>query len=137
MYKGYKLTMIGIVPYAGINFGTYETLKFYSKKFNKNEEFLFTNKMICGAIAGAIGQTVTYPIDVLRRRVQTCGFAEGVEPLKSNSVIRSMIHIVKNEGFKALFKGLSINYMKVTLVVSLCFTFYDTINEKIKKKKKT
>lgn len=135
MYRGYKFTMIGIIPYAGINFGVYETLKFHSKKFNQNEEFLFTNKMICGAIAGAIGQTVTYPIDVLRRRVQTYGFADGVEPLKSNTMIGALSHIIKYEGVKALFKGLSINYMKVTLVVSLCFTFYDTINERINKKK--
>lgn len=30
-------------------------------------------KLVCGALAGSFAQTVTYPLDVLRRRMQVTG----------------------------------------------------------------
>ena len=65
----------------------------------------------CGAIAGACGQTMAYPFDVARRRLQVSGW-QGVKQLhadhgqavKYNGMIDCFVRTVREEGFKALFK---------------------------------
>jgi len=73
LYRGYTATMLGVIPYAGFSFFTYETCK----KLHY-EEFGGTHispweRMIFGAMAGAIGQTTSYPLDIVRRRMQVGG----------------------------------------------------------------
>lgn len=67
--------------------------------------------MGCGALAGTTGQTVAYPFDVARRRLQVSGW-QGARELHSDhgSVVayRGMMdcfaRTVREEGFGALFK---------------------------------
>ena len=67
-------TLVGIIPYAAINFSIYETLK---QKLpdavwlqNERGDPVVVAKLACGAVAGGIGQTVVYPLDTVRRRMQ-------------------------------------------------------------------
>jgi len=59
MFKGVQPTLQGIIPYAGVNFATFETLKFYAPK-NDNGEVPAPIKMFLGGLAGAIGQSGMY-----------------------------------------------------------------------------
>lgn len=117
-------TLQGIIPYAGVNFAVFETLKKYSPKNDKGE-ISAIYKLMCGGLAGAIGQTVSYPWDVVRRRMQTMGFAAGVPEFEYRGSIQTMKTIVRNEGLAALYRGISINFWKVTPAVSISFTAYD------------
>lgn len=122
--KGMGPTIWGILPYAGINFSAYETLRaLASQRYGDNVPV--TAKLVCGGLAGAIGQTVAYPLDVVRRRMQTQGYTDGMRVIDSRNTYRAMVDIVKHEGWKALFKGLSINYIKVVPAVSISFTTYE------------
>ena len=61
-------------------------------------------KLLCGALAGSISQTLTYPFDVLRRKMQVTGMNElGV---KYNGAVDAMFSIVRTEGVKGLYRGL-------------------------------
>lgn len=92
MYRGYWATVIGVIPYAGTSFFTYETLKreYYGEDsyfslqatrfiycFYFLTEMVGSNKhntlvsLVFGAAAGAAGQTASYPLDIVRRRMQT------------------------------------------------------------------
>jgi len=55
MFRGLQPTLQGIIPYAGVNFGTFETLKFYAPK-NEKGEVSSVNKLLIGGLAGAFGQ---------------------------------------------------------------------------------
>lgn len=76
-YKGWLPSVIGVVPYVGLNFGVYETLKHmlllhYGLKDER--DLSVAARLACGAAAGTTGQTVAYPFDVARRRLQVrCG----------------------------------------------------------------
>jgi hypothetical protein len=58
---------MGILPYAGLKFYVYEGLKMHVPEDYKNSVSL---KLSCGAAAGLFGQTLTYPLDVVRRQMQ-------------------------------------------------------------------
>jgi solute carrier family 25 protein 16 len=60
-------TLIGILPYAGLKFYIYEDLKSRVPEDYKRSVIL---KLSCGALAGLFGQTLTYPLDVVRRQMQ-------------------------------------------------------------------
>lgn len=77
-----------------------------------------------GAIAGICSQTASYPLDIVRRRMQT----SGIENLEKYETIRETLRkIYFEEGIRrGFFKGLSMNWVKGPLAVGISFTSYDT-----------
>lgn len=140
LYKGWLPSVIGVVPYAGLNFGVYETLKAMTLEYyglKDERELSVGTRLACGALAGTTGQTVAYPFDVARRRLQVSGW-KGASALHAagdgNSVVyRGMVdcfvRTVREEGFGALFKGLAPNYVKVVPSIAIAFVTYEQIKE--------
>eukprot|EP01132_Coremiostelium_polycephalum_P005859 gene5859-7288_t len=131
MYRGIQPTLLGILPYGGISFSTFETLKKHApQRFrNENGSLVDIYKFCIGGFSGGLAQTVSYPLDVIRRRMQTKGYGDGrVEINLNHSTLRSMYIIAKNEGFLSLYKGLSINYIKVVPTSSIAFYTYELVS---------
>ena len=82
-------------------------------------------RLFCGGVAGALGQTVAYPLNVARRQLQTSGFAgQAVVPRRVGAIWHQ---IVSSEGARGLFRGLAIHYVKAVPMVAISFTAYDLI----------
>lgn len=78
--------------------------------------------MIFGACAGLIGQSASYPLDVVRRRMQTAG----VTGHPHASIAHTLRAIVQEEGaVRGLYKGLSMNWLKGPIAVGISFTTFD------------
>uniref|UniRef100_A0A3B5LZM5 Solute carrier family 25 member 16 n=2 Tax=Xiphophorus couchianus TaxID=32473 RepID=A0A3B5LZM5_9TELE len=81
-YRGLTPTLVGMAPYAGLSFFTFGTLKSQGLKHfpeqlgrpsSDNPDVLVLKahiNLLCGGVAGAFAQTVSYPLDVARRRMQ-------------------------------------------------------------------
>lgn len=121
-YRGYVPTILGVVPYAGTSFYTYGSLKiWYTEKFGETNPF--TN-LICGACAGIMGQSTSYPLDIVRRRMQTANIT-GVQYV---TIIGSLLKIYREEGIRnGFFKGLSMNWIKGPVAVGISFASYDYV----------
>ena len=61
-------------------------------------------KLLCGALAGSVSQTLTYPFDVLRRKMQVTGL--NALGYKYNGAFDAMQSIERTEGIKGLNRGL-------------------------------
>ncbi|OIS97478.1 PREDICTED: mitochondrial substrate carrier family protein P [Nicotiana attenuata] len=125
LYRGVGPTLIGILPYAGLKFYVYEELK---RHVPEEQQTSILMRLSCGAIAGLLGQTFTYPLDVVRRQMQV----EHLQPsmqgrARYKNTLDGLSYIVRNQGWRQLFAGLSVNYMKIVPSVAIGFTAYDTM----------
>ncbi|XP_029073170.1 mitochondrial coenzyme A transporter SLC25A42 isoform X1 [Monodon monoceros] len=122
LYHGFIPTVLGVIPYAGLSFFTYETLKSLHREYSGRLQPYPFERMIFGACAGLIGQSASYPLDVVRRRMQTAG----VTGHQRTSITRTMHTIMREEGVvRGLYKGLSMNWLKGPIAVGISFTTFD------------
>jgi len=131
LYKGLTPTLLGVIPYAGTSFFTYETLKGYAvrrKGGDATHPMLPSplERLAAGAIAGLLGQTASYPLDIVRRRMQT-----GQQLGKGNkycTVVGTLLTVYRKEGiYRGWYKGLSMNLIKGPLAVSIAYTVNDYV----------
>lgn len=124
LYRGIRPTLVGIVPYAGLSFMAYETLK--AQVANEGEVELRPHvRLLCGACAGIFAQSTTYPLDIVRRRMQ-------VHPELYKNEIHAFSQIYHTEGLvRGLFKGVSMNWIKGPVAVGVSFTVNDVLKSKL------
>lgn len=126
LYRGIVPSIGGIIPYAGINFMTFDLLKRKTRELTGREHISVPEKLLCGGLAGAMGQTVAYPLDVIRRQMQSHGMADG-HGHNHRSTVEALKTIVAHDGWRGLLRGVTINYMKVVPTVGISFTTYETL----------
>lgn len=107
LYRGLPATAFGVAPYVGINFASYEALRGFFTPPGQTGVF---RKLLCGALAGSISQTITYPMDVLRRKMQVTGMS--ALGARYDGAFDAMKSILRTEGVKGLYKGLWPNLRK-------------------------
>ncbi|KAF8027718.1 hypothetical protein BT93_E0592 [Corymbia citriodora subsp. variegata] len=144
LYKGWLPSVIGVVPYVGLNFAVYESLKDWLLKSNpfglvEDNELSVTTRLACGAAAGTVGQTVAYPLDVIRRRMQMVGWkgassvvigdGRSKAPLEYTGMVDAFRKTVRHEGFGALYKGLVPNSVKVVPSIAIAFVTYEVVKD--------
>lgn len=76
-------------------------------------------RLSCGALAGLFGQTLTYPLDVVKRQMQVGSLQNGADgDAAYKNTFDGLRKIVRNQGWRQLFAGVSINYIRVMLTLS-------------------
>ncbi|RRT76598.1 hypothetical protein B296_00007817 [Ensete ventricosum] len=134
-----------MIPYVGLNFAVYESLKEWLIKSNpyglvEDSDLSVVTRLGCGAVAGTVGQTVAYPLDVIRRRMQMVGWKDaasvvtgqgrsGGAPLEYTGMVDAFRKTVRHEGFGALYKGLVPNSVKVVPSIAIAFVTYEVVKD--------
>ena len=136
-YAGLTPTLAGIIPYSGTTWATYETLKermLRARGEDPDRGELPTHlNALCGGFAGIVGQTVSYPFDVVRRRMQTLVLAPGVAGVAGRALAPSMgavfADLIRTEGLHGMYKGLSVNYFKAPIAMGISFSMYARVKQ--------
>ncbi|KAF9130270.1 hypothetical protein BGW39_003280 [Mortierella sp. 14UC] len=134
LYRGLGPTLTGVAPYVALNFQAYEVLRTHLTPPGEIAPSVGM-KLVCGAVAGSFAQTVTYPLDVLRRRMQVTGM--DVVSYKYSSTWDGVKKIIKQEGVRGLYKGMVPNYLKVAPAISISFVVYEQSKQVLIGKKTT
>lgn len=113
LYQGFGISVAGIIPYRGTQFGLNDTIKGLNP-WDKEVNFRGIASKWAGAQFSVIASGfVTYPFDTVRRRLQM----EAEKPT-SERLYKGALHcfnrILKDEGSKALFKGAGANVLRGT-----------------------
>ncbi|VDL19721.1 unnamed protein product, partial [Hymenolepis diminuta] len=129
LYRGFTSALLGILPYSGIAFSTFETLKEWRLRRRTSPDGQFpqslrpVENLLCGALAGVLGQTASYPLDIVRRRMQTAGVTG--HPEYTRSILGTMKIVYQHEGlFHGLFKGVTMNWIKGPIAGGVSFTVF-------------
>lgn len=156
-YRGYSITVLGMIPYAGLSFSSFEHIKKFliknqikylttrSEHFHIDKdhvehkhgqgkplgmhcyaELTVPGKLICGACTGVVAQTITYPIDVIRRHMQLdTMFKDAVERRKMG-MYQTLQFVYNKYGItNGLYRGITLNYIRAVPMVSTSFCFYE------------
>lgn len=111
--------MIGVVPYAALRFAAYDGMKRAYMHHTESKELSPGVSMACGAMAGLLASTATFPLEVVRRRMMN-----GAK--MSPNVLVAMQAIARDEGWSALYRGLLISCIKQGPQNAVAFTSYES-----------
>ncbi|KAB7501992.1 Mitochondrial carnitine/acylcarnitine carrier protein [Armadillidium nasatum] len=120
IYKGTCATLLRDVPASGTYFLTYEWLKRTMAPEGKAGELSPLRTIFAGGMAGVFNWIVAIGPDVLKSRLQTA--PEGKYP---NGIRSVFVDIMRTEGPKALFKGVTPVMIRAFPANAACFLGYE------------
>ncbi|XP_067913957.1 mitochondrial thiamine pyrophosphate carrier [Heterodontus francisci] len=130
-YRGLTPTLLAVFPYAGLQFAFYNI-------FHRISEWAMTpgctgkgnvENLVCGSCAGVISKTVTYPFDLLKKRLQVEGFEQARTAFGQvrtyNGFLDCAYQVARAEGLTGFFKGLSPSVLKAAASTGFSFFWYE------------
>lgn len=142
LYRGYTSSILGMIPYAGAAFYTYEVIKSFLLKSTVLGQYA-TKKSIdgsgtvvlsipanlfTGGMAGALSQCISYPMDVCRRHMQLEGM-RSQNPQYRNP-FAMLWHIYRTLGVsRGLYRGMTINFYRAIPQVAVSFSIYELLKQ--------
>jgi len=137
-YRGFSPTLLGMLPYAGMSFLTHDTVgdlmrhpliaKYTTLPRPENHPpgkpapLRSWAELFTGGIAGLVSQTASYPLEVIRRRMQVGGAVGDGHRMRIGETAKM---IMRERGIRGFFVGLTIGYVKVVPMVAVSFYTYD------------
>lgn len=105
LYKGFGVSVQGIIVYRGAYFGLYDTAKGALFEDPKKANF-FAKWAVAQSVTAAAG-VISYPFDTVRRRMMMMAGKKkgGVQAVQYNGTLDCWAKIAKDEGLAAFFKG--------------------------------
>eukprot|EP00928_Gymnodinium_smaydae_P090335 TRINITY_DN74156_c0_g1_i1.p1 TRINITY_DN74156_c0_g1~~TRINITY_DN74156_c0_g1_i1.p1 ORF type:complete len:469 (+),score=28.58 TRINITY_DN74156_c0_g1_i1:81-1487(+) len=123
LYNGALPTMIGCIPYAGTQRLVYDVLH---REYVKRSTSVSPSPAVgfaCGLVSSSVGMTASYPLVLLRTRLQV----QGTSPQHPTygGIFDCFVRTVKHEGLRGLLKGITPNLVKSAPAAALNFAVYD------------
>jgi solute carrier family 25 protein 16 len=141
-FRGFTPTLLGMIPYAGASFLAHDTMSDLLRhpalapyttlphtqreetdiSSHKPAQLRYWAELSSGGFAGFVSQTVSYPLEVVRRRMQVGGVVGDGRRLGMSEVAK---RIYVEKGLRGFFIGLTIGYAKVIPMAATAFYVYE------------
>ncbi|KAJ4969922.1 hypothetical protein NE237_003021 [Protea cynaroides] len=125
LYKGLGATLLGVGPSIAISFSVYETLRSFWQSQRPQDSTVLVS-LACGSLSGIASSTATFPLDLVRRRMQLEG-AAGRARVYKTGLFGTFGHIMRTEGMRGLYRGILPEYYKVVPSVGIVFMTYEML----------
>jgi len=125
-YKGMSTSVIGVIPFAGGTFMSYEILDgLWGKPKDKMTPM---ENFINGCLAASFAQTFSFPFDTIRKKLQAQSktVSANMRPdVEFNGMTDAFVQTVKKYGPLGLWKGTSANLAKVAPYAGIMFASFE------------
>jgi solute carrier family 25 (adenine nucleotide translocator) protein 4/5/6/31 len=113
LYNGFGISVAGIIPYRGVQFGLNDTGKGLNP-WDKDVTIIgIASKWAVAQFSVIMSGFVTYPFDTVRRRLQMES-EKALEDRMYKGAGHCFARVIKDEGAAALFKGAGANVLRGT-----------------------
>ncbi|QLG71467.1 hypothetical protein HG535_0B05090 [Zygotorulaspora mrakii] len=129
LYRGVSLTAARQATNQGANFTIYSKLKEFLQDYHKTDVLPSWETSCIGLISGAIGPFSNAPLDTIKTRLQKDKSASTDSGWKRIASIGAQL--VKEEGFRALYKGITPRVMRVAPGQAVTFTVYEFVRRQL------
>ena len=124
LYASYFTTILMNIPNAAVLVVTNDWMKSILNPSGKQN---FSAFLVSGLAAGALSGFVTCPLDVIKTRIQTQAGDSVVVQRKYTGFWQTCKLMVKEEGIRSLFMGVSTRIMQQAPSAALSWTVYETV----------
>ena len=134
LYRGLAPTLTGVGPNLAINFAAYETFRRlasdHASAANARNDGSFVlpawvTSLLCGSSAAVVSATATYPLDLVRRRLQMVKGGARV------GIASTFAQVWAKEGFVGFYRGIIPEYAKVVPGVTITYATYELLKRSI------
>jgi solute carrier family 25 (mitochondrial carrier protein), member 16 len=122
-YRGFSVTIIGMIPYAGTSFLAWDFLRAHFLSSTPTSRPTPIADLSIGALSGALAQTVSYPFEVVRRRMQVGGLTKPDRWLRWDETVKA---VWAARGWRGFFVGLSVGYLKIVPMTAVSFAVWQS-----------
>jgi len=141
LLAGLGLTLTEIIPYAGLQFGSYEALKagLLARRGRGEAPLAAWERFGCGLLAGCAAKLALHPLDVAKKRMQVQGLARAASYGASvragayRGAVHCLLSLARAEGAAGLYKGLLPNLLKAAPASGITFVAYEAITAAMKR----
>jgi len=124
LYRGLSASLAGIIPYAAVDLTIYSALREIADA--RYEASGGTPPLVTfgiGALSTTVGQMFSYPLQLVRTRLQAQGMKGRAVVYKG--IVDCMAQTVQHSGFVGLYKGMLPNMLKSLPAMSISYTVYE------------
>ena len=126
LYQGLGTSLVGIVPYAGIDLSLNSKLKELATGVYaaRQQPPGVLAVLTCGMLSSTAAMLVTYPLNLVRTRLQASGMPGSPTYEGPLDCLRQT---VRAGGLRALYQGVLPNMLKVLPATSISYAVYDRL----------
>lgn len=127
LWRGNMANILRVVPHTLLRFSANDSYKeMLCGPGMANSRDSLQKRITAAGLAGLSATVVTYPLDVVRTRLSIDTRAKGV-PSQYASLRHCARTIVQTEGWKCLYRGVTLNLASSIPYASIAFTAYDEL----------
>ncbi|XP_041525375.1 mitochondrial carrier protein SCaMC-3L isoform X3 [Microtus oregoni] len=126
LYRGYLPNMLGIVPYACTDLAVYEFLRCLWQKSGRDmtdPSGLVSLSSV--TLSSTCGQMASYPLTLVRTRMQAQDTVEGSNP----TMLGVFRRILSQQGWPGLYRGMTPTLLKVLPAGGISYVVYEAMKK--------
>ncbi|CAM9862160.1 unnamed protein product [Chrysoparadoxa australica] len=132
LYRGLNASILGIIPYSGVDLAMFYTLR--QQWMNAHPEAEEGPGVLVllsfGAFSSTCGQLVAYPLQLVRTKLQAQGHPNVP---RYAGMLDCFTSTLKEQGMKGLYRGLGPNFIKGIPAIAVSYAVYEKSREKLDK----
>ena len=131
LFRGNAVTALKVVPATALQFAIFHNMKDHIRRgkgaeanaldASGKERLTVAERLASGALAGAVSTFACYPLDVLKSQMAVSGGLKG-------SAMMAARQLLREQGWRAFYKGLGPTLLADIIGTGLGMTLYDTLN---------